>query len=364
MLTSTEQERVQGDIVRATHEAVDLADFSAQVLPLLDRLFDTSTSLLYWCNEDRQIVPLAGGMVESVPFYSQNYFGIDLLQENLLRFNPWILHGASMPKWKEYLSSPAYNECATRNSIDNFLHLRISDCEMYEPGMVGIMVARTFRQPDFSERERLLMANFMPAFETFAGRNFRLEERLKSQPFLETLFEYSRQPIVAFDSRGAFFWASKRADELFQITQLGKKRVPEALRKAAAGLAKLLGKNPNSTIPATTLEIPRKDGDPILVDLRLARNRNGAYFIVAEAEDPGVSPHLMEIAVSHRLTKTETQVLKFIALGLTDRQIGRRLFVSASTIHSHVNHILAKLDVSSRIQAALIAHGRKCPQDG
>ncbi|HEX5032855.1 MAG TPA: LuxR C-terminal-related transcriptional regulator [bacterium] len=352
------------DIIRATHEAVDLADFGSQVLPLLNQLFDTSTSLLYWCNENRQIVPLVGEMVESVPFYSQNYFAIDLLQENLLRFNPWILHGASMPKWEEYLASAAYHECATRNDIDNFLHLRISDGEMYEPGMVGIMVARTFQQPDFNERERLLMANFMPAFETFAHRHRRLEGRLKSQPFLETLFEYSRQPIVAFDSRGGLFWASQRADELLLITQNGMKRVPESLKKAVAELAKLLGKNPKSTLSTTAAEVPRQDKPTLHIDLRLARNRSGACFIVAEVEDPEASPHLSEIAASHQLTKTETQVLKLIALGLTDRQIGQRLFVSASTIHSHVNHILAKLGVSSRIQAALIAHGRKNPQNG
>lgn len=359
MVTHTEQEKLGGDIIRAVHEAVDLGDFGSQVLPFIDRLFDTSTSLLYWCNEDGQIIPLAGGMVESVPFYSQHYFSIDLLQKNLLRFNPWMLHGASMPNWKEYLSSTAYNECATRNSIDNFLHLRLNDCDMYEPGMVGIMVARTFRQPDFSEREKIIMGNLLPAFEAFARRNMRLEERLKTQPLLESLFEYSQNPTIALDSRGRFLWASKRADELFQITNNGRKKVPEALKKTASELAKLLGKKSKSAAPPTAVKISRKDGTPIHVDLRLARDRNGTYFIVAELEDPEGSPHLLEIAANYNLTKMETQVLKLIALGLSDRQICRRLFVSAATVHSHVNHILAKLDVNSRVQAALIAHGRK-----
>jgi serine/threonine protein kinase/DNA-binding CsgD family transcriptional regulator len=357
VLTPSEQEQL-ADIVRAVHEAVDLGDFGSQVMPLIDRLFDTSTSLLYWCNEDRQIIPLAGGMVESIPFYTRDYFAIDLLQENLLRFNPWMLHGASMPNWKEYLSSPAYNECATRNSIDNFLHLRLNDCDMYDPCMVGIMVARTFRQPDFSERERIVMGNLLPAFEAFARRNMRLEGRLKAQPILEALFEYNQRPTIVLDYRGGFLWASERADALFQITRNGRKNVPEALGKAAFEMAKLLGKKPKSVVPPAAVQVSGKGGTPIHVDLRLARNRNGAFFIVAELEDPEASPHLMKISSRHNLTKTETQVLQLISYGLSDRHISRRLSMTEATVHSHVNDILAKLGVRSRVEPALIANGR------
>ena len=359
MLTPAEKESLTSEILRATFEAVVLEDVSSRVLPLIDRLLDTSTSLLYTCNERREIVPLAGNMSESVPFYSQHYFSTDPLQKVLQGFNPWMLHGSSMPNWKEYLASSAYHECATQQGIDNFIHLRLKDCGMYNTGMVGIMVARTFRQPDFDERERLLVGTLLPPLEAFVCRNERLAHRLKAQPFVEALLEVDQHPTVVLDSRGGFLWASQRADVLLGITVNGRKKVPEALGKAASELGALLRDKCNSSAPSAAVGVPRKGGPPVHAQLRLVRTQNGAPFVVAELDDPEVSPRLAEIAAHHRLTKTETQVLRLLSLGLTDRQIGSHLFVTPATIHTHVNHILRKLDVNSRIQAVLIGLGRR-----
>jgi predicted ATPase/DNA-binding CsgD family transcriptional regulator len=55
------------------------------------------------------------------------------------------------------------------------------------------------------------------------------------------------------------------------------------------------------------------------------------------------------------LTERELAVLRLISQGLTNREIGTRLFISAGTAGVHVSNILRKLDVSSRVQAAGIA---------
>ncbi len=89
---------------------------------------------------------------------------------------------------------------------------------MYDAGMVGIMVARTFRQSDFDERERLLVGSLLPALEAFVRRNERLDARLKAQPFVESLFESSRRPTIVLDSRYSFLWASERAEALLRIS--------------------------------------------------------------------------------------------------------------------------------------------------
>ena len=48
------------------------------------------------------------------------------------------------------------------------------------------------------------------------------------------------------------------------------------------------------------------------------------------------------------LTQRESEVLRRMAAGDTDREIADALFVSPRTVHTHVSHILAKLDASSR----------------
>jgi DNA-binding CsgD family transcriptional regulator len=56
------------------------------------------------------------------------------------------------------------------------------------------------------------------------------------------------------------------------------------------------------------------------------------------------------------LTPREREVLELVAEGRTNRQIGQALFISAKTVGIHVSNILAKLGVTSRVEAAAVAH--------
>jgi ATP/maltotriose-dependent transcriptional regulator MalT len=55
------------------------------------------------------------------------------------------------------------------------------------------------------------------------------------------------------------------------------------------------------------------------------------------------------------LTPREVEILKLVATGLSNRAIGRKLFVSELTVKRHVGNVLAKLDVPSRAAAAAYA---------
>lgn len=56
------------------------------------------------------------------------------------------------------------------------------------------------------------------------------------------------------------------------------------------------------------------------------------------------------------LTPRELDVLRLVAEGLSNGQIGARLYISTKTVSVHVSNILAKLGVSSRTEAAAVAH--------
>jgi DNA-binding NarL/FixJ family response regulator len=69
------------------------------------------------------------------------------------------------------------------------------------------------------------------------------------------------------------------------------------------------------------------------------------------APEPPSSP-----AASLGLTRREVEVLRLVAAGWTNRQIGQELFITEKTASVHVSRILAKLGVAGRGEAAAVAH--------
>ncbi|MDK1028025.1 MAG: response regulator transcription factor [Anaerolineae bacterium] len=58
------------------------------------------------------------------------------------------------------------------------------------------------------------------------------------------------------------------------------------------------------------------------------------------------------------LTERESQVLQLVAEGLTNREIGKRLFLAEKTVKHYMTKVLQKLQVRSRVGAGLLAQRR------
>ena len=80
----------------------------------------------------------------------------------------------------------------------------------------------------------------------------------------------------------------------------------------------------------------------------------GACRVTLRHDDrPGAGAGVVSTA---NLTPREQEVLALVAAGRSNRAIGDELFISVKTVSVHVSNILAKLDVSSRTEAAAWAH--------
>ena len=63
-----------------------------------------------------------------------------------------------------------------------------------------------------------------------------------------------------------------------------------------------------------------------------------------------------------RLSEQERTVLELIGEGLTNRQIGERMFLAEKTVKNYVSHLLAKLGLERRTQAAVLATELRTPR--
>lgn len=91
-----------------------------------------------------------------------------------------------------------------------------------------------------------------------------------------------------------------------------------------------------------------------------------AIHAAAAGEPPKIDSRLGEVIQAMQskqpieddmvqLTQRETQVLRHIALGLSNREIANSLDISVETVKEHVQNILRKLNVNDRTQAAVWA---------
>lgn len=91
---------------------------------------------------------------------------------------------------------------------------------------------------------------------------------------------------------------------------------------------------------------------------------------------PAVTKRLIERYVSRprsdtarrerfaELTERELEVLRLITRGLSNAEIGARLFLSEATVKTHVTRILTKLGVRDRVQAVVLAYESGLVQPG
>ncbi|MGB3828990.1 MAG: response regulator transcription factor, partial [Ornithinimicrobium sp.] len=86
----------------------------------------------------------------------------------------------------------------------------------------------------------------------------------------------------------------------------------------------------------------------------LAR-RIGHRRVLRDLDDVGPAPQAERAAPANGLTDREVDVLRLVAEGLSNREIGERLFISANTAANHVRNILIKTDAPNRTKAAVFA---------
>jgi DNA-binding NarL/FixJ family response regulator len=114
---------------------------------------------------------------------------------------------------------------------------------------------------------------------------------------------------------------------------------------ALAAAARIARNRPN--VAAALRTMPPKCCDAFPIDLPAI-----ADFVAIVSAKPIVDRGPAEASA---LTKREREILQLVSHGLTNKEIAQRLVLSVRTVDAHVEHILSKLNVSSRTRAVAAA---------
>jgi DNA-binding NarL/FixJ family response regulator len=124
---------------------------------------------------------------------------------------------------------------------------------------------------------------------------------------------------------------------------------PEYVKAAmAAGAAGYLLKDstPADLTQAITVAL---SGAGNVLSARAISNLFEDTKLRSDTGEPGSGPHPGEA----RLTRRETEILELLAVGHSNREISKRLFLSEKTVKAHLATVFRKLGVSNRTQAAM-----------
>lgn len=157
--------------------------------------------------------------------------------------------------------------------------------------------------------------------------------------------------VSGIDALPGFKRAAPQARVLMLTVSEDEHDLADALRGGACGY---LLKTMDSDMLATAIE--RTMAGESVVSPDMTSKLVSAFQAGQATQAP--APLAVDIDPIHHLSPRERQILELIARGASNKEVARQLGIAEATVKIHVQHILRKLNLSSRVQAAVYLTGR------
>ena len=193
--------------------------------------------------------------------------------------------------------------------------------------------------------------------ERMGGAPFADHRYVATIPAERATWDAERSRVAGPGDPGAWDGAAKAWQDLCCPHRAGYAWWRQAQAQLDAGLPAAVAAGPLRAAAAAA-----GGHAPLLAQIRALAER--ARIPLHPAADEPSAPPPAQVLTRYGLTDRELTVLRLLAAGRTNPQIGAELYISASTASVHVSNILRKLGVSSRVQAAAVAEraGLLAPQ--
>lgn len=331
--------------VLASARAVDVRQLAHEMLPALAEEFD---ACVVGCFIDREEGVLEGhapsDMPELVNEYSRAYAAADPLHTAKHELGGSIMIPTRVVERRTFHASAAYADLYRPWKIEHVAVLQTRENAAGDG--LGLVIGRGNRHGDFSSTDVRALHRLLPPLRAASDRLLEAERTHQRVDALTLLAETLEKDVstLLLDADGRLVWSSIRSPHDFD---------PRECAIPLAEVARTLCRGKSPVTPAIALDYK---GTRLSVALSLLESSDTrGPFVLARLRTPTNVSAFERWAKAAGLTKSETRVMRELCNGGTNAEIGQRLFVSAGTIRTHVDHIFHKLGVSSRLQAVLKA---------
>jgi DNA-binding CsgD family transcriptional regulator len=358
MTESEHRERALVGLIQAAGEATTLDDVRERADPLLRRVLEARLAAVVEFDEQGRPHGRIGDVAELTPeIYFPTFADTDPMARAMEQSNQPIMLLSRHIDRSAFAASGVYNEYYRPRQIGRILCARMLAPAYYArdhegtlratPGLVLMAFFRAASQPEFTPTDVRRVARILPALQALALRTRRAAT-------VDALLERTHpQPRLALDRYGAVLWASRRAVQLLDRHLGGRRQLPDALIDAARKLLASPADSDAANTSSFSVPLVTPTGVRLRAELHVERTASAERFVVADLLELD-DQRPVALATRCGLTRSESAVLDALGLGLSNEEIAQRLFVSVPTVKTHVHRILAKLGVSSRLQAALL----------
>jgi DNA-binding CsgD family transcriptional regulator len=182
--------------------------------------------------------------------------------------------------------------------------------------------------------------------EGMTGTPFTDHPLVATVPAERATWDAERTRVAGFNDPGAWANAAKAWQDLGCPHRAGYAWWRQAQAQLDAG-----GPTAAAGAPLRAAAAAADGHAPLVAEIRALAER---ARLPLQPPAPGARPR-RTAHPSYRLTDRELAVLRLLAAGRTNAQIGAELYISPKTAGVHVSNILRKLGVSGRVQAAAVA---------
>ena len=303
--------------------------------------------------------------------YEDKYYPI-LYKDSFYQHSPLLTEALSSPQialkigdsisLRDWEMSDFYNNFMLPQHLywELFLTLR------WKNNLEGMITLwRSKKQPDYGDKE-VLKAARLASHLGVAVHNICLISRINTREIRSlSADEADGEGLLCLDHRfSPSFFNAKARDICLQLSsrtpyntsnvEKGEFPIPSCVIKDCSDLLDLLKAKEQSVLPPKERIVSTESGQKFRIECSLIWKANRINptpnFMITLSDLTDGKKLETTLQARFQLSRRELDVIHYLTRGLSDDEIGEKLYISRQTVHTHIKNIYRKLGAKSRIE--------------